>query len=103
MEQIKMKLKLEQKKIESLESRPLQIASEYYTQQEMSSFKKVKRRVKKTKPKGGQMLRADDLLPDAAAAASSSHLGSRSRKNKTDVADDDLKGELFPTRRLLLG
>ena len=92
MDQIKMKLKMEQKRIESLESRPLQIASEYYTQQEMSSFKKVKRRVKKTKTKGSQILRADDLLPDTAAGASSSDLGSRSRKNKPD---DDLKGNVF--------
>ena len=92
VEQIKMKLKIEQKKIESLESRPLKIASEYFTEAEMVSFKKVKRRVKKVRPKD-QLLKADDLLQES-AEASTSDLGSRSRpKGKPDVTvDDDLSG-----------
>ena len=92
VEQIKMKLKLEQKKIESLESRPLKIASEYFTESEMVSFKKFKRRVKKVRPRS-HLLKADDLLQES-AEASTSDLGSRSRpKGKPDVTvDDDLSG-----------
>lgn len=89
-ELMKRKLKEEQKRIESLESRPLQVASEYYTEQEMVSFKKPKRRVKK--PRRNQMLRADDLLQQGAADDdSSAHLGSRSRPKSTIVDDDDVK------------
>ena len=75
---------MQQKKIESLESRPLQIASEYYTAQEMVSFKKVKRRVKKVRSKGDGILKADDLIQETQEVSVSSDLGSRSRRKKTD-------------------
>ena len=81
---LKDKLKMQQKKIESLESRPLQIASEYYTAQEMVSFKKVKRRVKKVRSKGDGILKADDLIQETQEVSVSSDLGSRSRRKKTD-------------------
>ena len=88
-----IKEKLQQKKLQSLECQPLKIASEYYTEQEMSSFKKVKRRVKKVRSRSDQVLKADDLLQGAAAESASSDLGSRSRKAKTDepanIAQDD--------------
>jgi U4/U6.U5 tri-snRNP-associated protein 1 len=80
---MKDKLKLQQKKIESLESRPLQIASEYYTAEEMVSFKKVKRRVKKVRSKGDGILKADDLIQET-QETTSSDLGSRSRKKRMD-------------------
>ena len=86
-EKARIKLKLDQKRLETLESRPLKIASEYYTEQEMSSFKKVKRRVKKVRQPTS--LKADDLLADA--IDSEQHLGSRTRKVKLE--DDDLKAE----------
>ena len=81
---LKDKLKMQQKKIESLESRPLQIASEYYTAQEMVSFKKVKRRVKKVRSKGDGILKADDLIQETQEVSVSSDLGSRSRRKKID-------------------
>ena len=81
---MKDKLKLQQKKIESLESRPLQIASEYYTAEEMVSFKKVKRRVKKVRSKSDRILKADDLIQEKPEEITSSDLGSRSRKKKLD-------------------
>lgn len=81
---LKDRLQLQQKKIESLEMKPLQIASEYYTSEEMSSFKKVKRRVKKVRPKSDRVLKADDLLQDTNEEPASADLGSRSRKSKTD-------------------
>jgi U4/U6.U5 tri-snRNP-associated protein 1 len=79
---MKEKLQLQQKKIESLVSRPLQIASEYYTAEEMVSFKKVKRRVKKVCSKGDRILKADDLIQETQEEITSSDLGSRSRKKK---------------------
>lgn len=81
---IKDKLKLQHKKIESLESRPLQVASEYYTSEEMVSFKKVKRRVKKIRPKSTRVLKADDLVNETSEELASSNLGSRSRTKKND-------------------
>ena len=73
-----------------MESAPLRIASEYYTPDEMVSFKKVKKRVKKVRTKtDSQMLKADDLLASN-TKASTSDLGSRSRgKTKTEP---DLEG-----------
>ncbi|KAI9558579.1 hypothetical protein GHT06_015367 [Daphnia sinensis] len=83
---MKDKLLLQQKKIESLESRPLQIASEYYTAEEMVSFKKVKRRVKKTK--SSRVLKADDLIQGTEEEAASSDLGSRKRKMEEETVED---------------
>lgn len=84
---IKDKLQMQQKKIESLESRPMQIASEYYTAEEMVSFKKVKRRVKKGGTKGGRVLKADDLIQGTEEAVSSD-LGSRKRKMEEEAVED---------------
>lgn len=86
MDRVKDKLKLQQKKVESLESRPLKIASEYYTQNEMTSFKKVKRRVKKIRSKSDHMLKADDLLATT-SENTLSDLGSRSKKMEVGETD----------------
>ena len=86
-EVLKSKLKEQEKKIVSLESAPLRIASEYYTPDEMVSFKKVKKRVKKVRTKTDQVLKADDLLANA-----TSDLGSRTRKPKTEP---DLDGKIL--------
>ena len=86
-EVLKSKLKEQEKKIVSLESAPLRIASEYYTPEEMVSFKKVKKRVKKVRTKTEQVLKADDLLENA-----TSDLGSRTRKPKTEP---DLDGKVI--------
>lgn len=91
---LKDKLKLQHKTIESLESRPLQIASEYYTSEEMVSFKKVKRRVKKIRPKSDRVLKADDLIQETPEDAVSSDLGSRSRRKKTDD-EPNIEGKYF--------
>lgn len=50
---------------ESLEVAPYQIANEYLTQEEMAKFKKPKKRVKKIRKRGGDALKADDLLASA--------------------------------------
>lgn len=74
--------------MESLESRPLQVASEYFTVDEMVSFKKVKRRVKKVRSKVDRVLKADDLLQDTTEEIASADLGSRSRKRNVDEEQD---------------
>ena len=94
---LKDRLQLQHKKIESLELKPLQIASEYYTSEEMTSFKKVKRRVKKVRPKSDRVLKADDLLQDTNEGAATSDLGSRSRQQKTEeesIVEGKFKQEL---------
>jgi U4/U6.U5 tri-snRNP-associated protein 1 len=80
---MKDKLKLQQKKIESLGSGPLRIASEYYTAEEMISFKKVKRRVKKIQSNVDGILKADDdLIQETQEGTILSDLGTSSRKKK---------------------
>lgn len=64
------------------------MASEYFTPEEMVSFKKVKRRVKKVRSKGDQVLKADDLLATTPGEVASSDLGSRNRRIKTEPDDD---------------
>lgn len=88
---MKEKLQQQQRKFENLDSRPLQIASEYFTQEEMVSFKKVKRRVKKVRTKTDQVLKADDLIKGVPEEPSSSDLGSRNRRVKAE-ADGDSEG-----------
>lgn len=69
---------------QSLEMPGLTIASEYYTPQEMVSFKKTKRRVKKIRKKEKQTT-ADELLDDTR----SSDFGSRTRgRGRRQVEDD---------------
>lgn len=89
---LKEKLKEQQKRIETLESRPLQIASEYYTPEEMTAFKKPKRRIKKIRTK--EILKADDLLQGADADAPSSDLGSRSKKRKVEAEEPSETADL---------
>ncbi|XP_053334319.1 U4/U6.U5 tri-snRNP-associated protein 1 [Clarias gariepinus] len=60
---------------QSLDMPALAVASEYYTPQEMVSFKKTKRRVKKIRKKE-KPLKADELLTDDSR---STDFGSRSR------------------------
>lgn len=70
---------------QSLEMPALSIASEYYTPQEMVSFKKTKRRVKKIRKKE-KVTAADELMLDDTR---SSDFGSRSRgRGRREVGAD---------------
>lgn len=105
-----LKAKLENKALVSLDSIPLTLASEYYNEDELTKFKKPKKKVKKVR----QKLKADDLL-----AISGDHHPKRdfgSRRNRlldtddvvhgneaSDVkveVDDDLEKVLSKARRL---
>uniref|UniRef100_A0A1B6D1V5 U4/U6.U5 tri-snRNP-associated protein 1 n=2 Tax=Clastoptera arizonana TaxID=38151 RepID=A0A1B6D1V5_9HEMI len=53
------------KRIESLITPALQLASEYYTEEEISvKFKKPKKKVRKIRDRKPKILKADDLLPE---------------------------------------
>lgn len=70
---------------QSLDMPALTIASEYYTPQEMVSFKKTKRRVKKIRKKE-KVTAADELMLDDTR---SSDFGSRSRGRGRREVDED--------------
>lgn len=59
--QLEIRAKLQNKKLDSLDTGALALASEYYTETEIASFKKPKKKVRKIR----QKLRADDLLATA--------------------------------------
>ncbi|KAF0289979.1 U4/U6.U5 tri-snRNP-associated protein 1 [Amphibalanus amphitrite] len=77
----KLKQKMKQQAMQSLDMPAPKIASEFYTEAEMASFKKVKKKVRKVRKKG--ILKADDLLP-LADDDPSAHLGSRVKREPAD-------------------
>ncbi|KAG5674371.1 hypothetical protein PVAND_004345 [Polypedilum vanderplanki] len=79
---LEVKAKLENKRLETLNLDPLKIASDCFTEEELTKFKKPKKKVKKIR----QKLKADDLLEIAGDSSSNKDLGSRKRKD-----DDELK------------
>lgn len=75
---LELKAKLAKKRLESLDTIPLTLASEYYNDEELTKFKKPKKRVKKTR----QKLKADDLLAISGDHDSRKDLGSRQRRRE---------------------
>uniref|UniRef100_A0AAR2JY41 Spliceosome associated factor 1, recruiter of U4/U6.U5 tri-snRNP n=1 Tax=Pygocentrus nattereri TaxID=42514 RepID=A0AAR2JY41_PYGNA len=76
---------------QTLEMPALTLATEYYTPQELVSFKKTKRRVKKIRKKE-KILRADDLLTDDSR---NTDFGSRTRGRGRRQVDEDGEEEDF--------
>ncbi|CAG9530104.1 unnamed protein product [Cercopithifilaria johnstoni] len=69
-EEIKMRQKLlmANKKLESLDTLKYTVASEFYTEEEMLSFRRPKsKKDKKLRKRKEKMLKADDLIPDESA------------------------------------
>lgn len=108
-----IKAKLQHKTLESLNTEPLKIASDYLTESELTKFKKPKKKIKKIR----QKLRADDLLDMVGEVDSQVNLGSRNRNKlldtddtpaykedlsrvKLDEEEDDLEQVLSKARRL---
>jgi U4/U6.U5 tri-snRNP-associated protein 1 len=83
--------------LEAIEAPALQLASDFFTPDEMT-FKKRKRKVRKVR----KVMKADDLLQSLSttAASSSQHkdMGSRKRKDKVDVdgSEADVKVKMEP-------
>ncbi|XP_021701917.1 U4/U6.U5 tri-snRNP-associated protein 1 [Aedes aegypti] len=82
--QMEIRAKLQNKKLEALDTIPLTLASEFYTETEMASFKKPKKKVRKIR----QKLRADDLLGSVPEASSSQDLGSRSSRRPAPTSTE---------------
>ncbi|KAK7866845.1 hypothetical protein R5R35_006019 [Gryllus longicercus] len=81
--------KLSKKRIESLTTSSLQIASDYYTSEEIDvKFKKPKKKVRKIRKK---VLRADDLIPESEVA---NDLGSRSQQTPQEQLIPGPNGEM---------
>ena len=82
---VRMKLKLQN--AISLQTPDLKVASDYYTEQEMTAFKKPKKK-KKVKKK---MLKADDLLAmiDGDTNESEDTIAEKQKKRASRIIDDD--------------
>ncbi|XP_067010200.2 U4/U6.U5 tri-snRNP-associated protein 1 [Anabrus simplex] len=77
--------RLSKKRVESLLTPAAQIASDYYTQEEMEvKFKKPKKKVRKIRKK----LKVEDLVPDA--SASTWDYGSRSHRRGETVVPEEI-------------
>jgi U4/U6.U5 tri-snRNP-associated protein 1 len=86
---LEVKAKLQGKTLESLNVAPLKIASDHFTEEELTKFKKPKKKVKKIR----QKLKADDLLElGGDQTVQTKDLGSRNKKSekKTVVLTDDM-------------
>lgn len=112
---MEIKAKLQNKTLETLNSEPLRIASDHYTHEELTKFKKPKKKIKKIR----QKLKADDLLEIAGdATEQGKDLGSRKRRGiqlnindlppipdessrmKVEADDDELEQVLNKARRM---
>ncbi|VIO99433.1 SART-1 family protein [Brugia malayi] len=68
--EMRRKLFMANKKLESLELPKYTVASEFYTEEEMLSFRRPKsKKDKKLRKRKEKMLKADDLIPDESALA----------------------------------
>lgn len=79
---LEIKCKLQNKKMESLDTVPLTLASEYYSPSEVASFKKPKKKIRKIR----QTLKADDLL-----AITTNNAVSKSDTSRDAVSKKKLK------------
>uniref|UniRef100_A0A182IJG7 U4/U6.U5 tri-snRNP-associated protein 1 n=1 Tax=Anopheles atroparvus TaxID=41427 RepID=A0A182IJG7_ANOAO len=75
---LEIKTKLDKKKLDSLDTAPLSLVSDYFTETELAAFKKPKKKVRKIR----QKLRADDLLATLPEEETLADLGSRSKRNE---------------------
>jgi hypothetical protein len=100
LEKRKIQAKLQKKTLESLALPDLQLASEYYTAEEMVQFKKPKKKVSIAKPQSfttmqfmfflqirkirKKVLKASDLMSIAPSTSGSSDLGKRRRDEQPE-------------------
>jgi U4/U6.U5 tri-snRNP-associated protein 1 len=77
--EIKRRLGAAAKNMESLERSKFTVASEFYTEEEMATFKKPKKPKdsKKIRKRGSTALKPDDLLVGTAIVAADEDFGSR--------------------------
>ncbi|TDG44770.1 hypothetical protein AWZ03_008826 [Drosophila navojoa] len=92
---LEIKTKLAGKRLETLEDTHLKLASDTFSVQELATFKKPKKKVKKLR----QKLKAEDLEP-IEEQPGSSHLGSRNRSQRQPDEDVPMKDETKPQIKL---
>lgn len=92
---LEVKAKLQNKTLESLNIEPLKLASDHYTEEEMTKFKKPKKKVKKLR----KQLKADDLLEIVGDASieESKDLGSRNRREGNEKPKINLNAGMLPS------
>ena len=86
------KSRLANKRIESLELPEPKLAEEYYNDEELTKFKKPKKKVRKIRK--NKMLKADDIVPDSKDYLRD--LGSRRRKRE-DLSSNDRTSTIIET------
>lgn len=86
--------KLQNKTLESLNTEPLRIASDHFTEEELTTFKKPKRKVKKIR----QKLKADDIIELAGGDQTDEKkdFGSRNKTDKVEKKKVVLNEEMLP-------
>ncbi|CAP39028.2 Protein CBG22442 [Caenorhabditis briggsae] len=83
------RMKMAGKRLESLETKKYELASEFYTQDEMTQFRKVKKGKKEKNIRKRKVLKASDLVPVEKAGQSFG----RRRRDSDETQDDKEKVE----------
>lgn len=90
---LEVKAKLQNKRLETLNIEPLRIAADYYTEEELTKFKKPKKKVKKTR----QKLKADDLL-NIAEGSGNSRFRDHGSRRRHDSDDEEMTQQVEETK-----
>lgn len=85
------RMKMAGKRLESLETKKYELASEFYTQDEMTQFRKVKKGKKEKNIRKRKVLKASDLVP-VEKAGEGRDFGRR-RRDSDEPEDEGLKKE----------
>ncbi|OZC06495.1 hypothetical protein X798_06517 [Onchocerca flexuosa] len=92
--EMRRRLLMANKKLESLETSKYSVASEFYTEEEMLSFRRPKsKKDKKLRKRKGKMLKADDLIPDEAALADDTERAAKAVNRQRDIEAFSIKEE----------
>ncbi|EFO94856.1 hypothetical protein CRE_08897 [Caenorhabditis remanei] len=83
------RMKMAGKRLESLETKKYELASEFYTQDEMTQFRKVKKGKKEKNIRKRKVLKASDLVPVEKAGAGRSDFGRRRRDSDEEMDDGE--------------
>ncbi|KAJ1353402.1 hypothetical protein KIN20_010021 [Parelaphostrongylus tenuis] len=86
-ERMRRELELAGKTLVNMEMQKYHVGSEFYTKEEMTAFRKVKKGTKEKSTRKRKILKADDLVPDE--PASGRDLGSRRAERKREVKMED--------------
>ncbi|KAE9414466.1 hypothetical protein Angca_008595 [Angiostrongylus cantonensis] len=86
-QRMRRELELAGKTLVSLDMQKHQVGSEFYTKEEMTAFRKVKKGTKDKSTRRRKILKAEDLVPDE--PASGRDLGSRRKGRRDEIKKED--------------